>query len=81
MDINGFTDPITPADVGHRVSTVRGVDWEWRTPPDGTVVLDVRTVYEQPPGVRAKVGANGTGHWYDVADIRLAPRENNRWQP
>ncbi|MEE8391469.1 MAG: hypothetical protein V3S14_11825 [Anaerolineae bacterium] len=65
---------ITPADVGRRVTFVRGIDWDWHAQSEGTIVLDVRTVYTQPPGIRVKIGdgTNG-GYWYAMGDVRLMP--------
>ena len=64
---------ITPADVGRRVAFVRAIDWDWYAQPKSTVVLDVRTVHEQPPGIRVKIGNETNGYWYTMGDVRLMP--------
>ncbi|MCP4543883.1 MAG: hypothetical protein GY832_42760 [Chloroflexi bacterium] len=63
---------ITINDIGRGITFVRTADWIWHAQPDGTVVLDVQTVYPSP-GVCVKIGhSNRKGYWYSVADIRLA---------
>ncbi|MCP4544210.1 MAG: hypothetical protein GY832_44425 [Chloroflexi bacterium] len=62
---------ITIDDIGRGIAFVRAADWDWHAQPDGTVVLDIQTVYPFP-GVCVQIGnGDGNGYWYSVADIRL----------
>ena len=64
---------ITPADVGRRVTAVRGIDWNWRTPCEDTIVVRVQTV--QPWGAQVVIASESVGFTlcFDPADIRLLP--------
>ena len=76
MDITTFPDHITRADIGRHVAAVRGMDWEWYTPCEDTIIVDVRTCY-CPPTTLVKVASEtaGLALWFASTDIRLLPLE------
>jgi hypothetical protein len=73
--ITTFPEHITSEDVGRKVASVMGCDWEWRTPPKGTVVVAVQPRYGFPGGVAVAIEAPGWERplWYDATAIRLLP--------
>ena len=73
--INTFPEHITSDDVGREVTSVMGCDWEWRTPPRGTLVAAVQPRYGFPGGTAVAIEVPGWEKplWYDTAAIRLLP--------
>jgi hypothetical protein len=78
--ITTFPEHITSDDEGREVASVMGCDWEWRTPPTGTVVVAVRPRYGFPAGTAVAIEAPGWERplWYDATAIRLLPLEPGR---
>jgi len=78
--ITTFPEHITSDDVGREVASIMGVDWEWRTPPRGTLVVAVQPRYGFPAGTAVAIEAPGWERplWYDVTAIRLLPLEPKR---
>ncbi len=75
--ITTFPEHITSDDVGRKVASVMGIDWEWRTPPRCTVVVAVRPRYGFPAGVAVAIESPHWERplWYDATALRLLPLE------
>jgi len=78
--ITTFPERITSDDVGREVASVMGIDWEWRTPPRGTLVVAVQPRYGSPAGTAVAIESPGWERplWYDATAIRLLPLEADR---